>query len=62
MLIRDPVDLIGKNIHVWDQSSFSSRLRNLSQEIGGKIKELKESTKISEANSTITKLDITYKA
>ena len=37
MLIRDPVDLIGKNIHVWDQSSFSSRLRNLSQEIGGKI-------------------------
>lgn len=37
MLIRDPVDLIGKEIHVWSQSSFYDRLVHLSDEIGGQI-------------------------
>lgn len=37
MLIRDPIDLIGKDIHVWSQSSFHDRLVHLSDEIGGQI-------------------------
>jgi membrane-bound lytic murein transglycosylase F len=36
-LIRNPVDLIGKEVHVMKGSSFSDRMKNLSQEIGGDI-------------------------
>ena len=36
-LIRNTIDLSGKNIHVRKGSSFYSRLMNLSEEIGGKI-------------------------
>ncbi|MDQ3192245.1 MAG: transporter substrate-binding domain-containing protein [Bacteroidota bacterium] len=36
-LLRNPVDLAGKEIHVRKESSFYSRLVNLSEEIGGKI-------------------------
>src|SRR5436190_28109 len=36
-LLRDPVDLIGKEVHVMHKSSFSERLAYLSQEIGGAI-------------------------
>lgn len=36
-LIRNPIDLIGKEIHVRKNSSFYSRLISLSNEIGGDI-------------------------
>ncbi|MCF8228010.1 MAG: transporter substrate-binding domain-containing protein [Bacteroidales bacterium] len=37
MLIRDPLDLIGKKVHVRENSSYYQRLLNLSDEIGGEI-------------------------
>lgn len=36
-LIRNPIDLIGKTVHVRANSSFAKRLQNLSDEIGGDI-------------------------
>lgn len=36
-LIRNQVDLIGKEIHVRKSSSYVERLKNLSQEIGGDV-------------------------
>lgn len=36
-LIRNASDLIGKEVHVMQSSSFAQRLRNLSSEIGGDI-------------------------
>jgi membrane-bound lytic murein transglycosylase F len=36
-LIRDPSELIGKEVYVMKQSSFAERLRNLSAELGGEI-------------------------
>ncbi len=36
-LIRNPVDLIGKRVHVLAGSSFETRLLHLSEEIGGDI-------------------------
>ena len=36
-LIRNPADLIGKEVHVMKQSAFKERLENLSDEIGGEI-------------------------
>jgi membrane-bound lytic murein transglycosylase F len=36
-LIRNPVELIGKEVYVMKGSSFLQRMKNLSQEIGGKI-------------------------
>ena len=37
MMIRNPVDLIGRKVHVLNESAFKARLENLSQEIGGEI-------------------------
>lgn len=37
MLIRNPVDLIGKEVWVRNSSSYLTRMRNLSDEIGGDI-------------------------
>jgi membrane-bound lytic murein transglycosylase F len=37
MLVRNPVDLIGKEVHVRKESSYYARLKNLSDEIGGDI-------------------------
>jgi membrane-bound lytic murein transglycosylase F len=36
-LIRNPIDLIGKKVHIRKNSSFDTRLQNLSDEIGGNI-------------------------
>ena len=36
-LIRNPIDLIGKSIHVRKNSAYYARLQNLSEEIGGEI-------------------------
>jgi membrane-bound lytic murein transglycosylase F len=37
LMIRNPIDLIGKEVHVRKNSSFDQRLQNLSDEIGGDI-------------------------
>jgi len=36
-LVSDPVELIGDTVHVRNNSSYHHRLKNLSEEIGGKI-------------------------
>ena len=36
-LIRNPIELIGKEVHTQENSSFAMRLENLSDEIGGDI-------------------------
>jgi membrane-bound lytic murein transglycosylase F len=42
-LVRDPIQLIGKKVHVRESSAYYSRLKNLSQEVGGEIKMVKVS-------------------
>ena len=37
LYIKDPIQLIGKTVHVRRNSEFYQRLQNLSQEIGGRI-------------------------
>ncbi|MFM7858237.1 MAG: transporter substrate-binding domain-containing protein, partial [Flammeovirgaceae bacterium] len=51
-LVRNPVELIGKEVHVLRSSSFSERLKNLSQEIGGDIV-IKEDSALAETESLI---------
>jgi membrane-bound lytic murein transglycosylase F len=55
MLIRDPVALIGRKIHVVNESSFKQRLENLSQEIGGDILIVEDSA-TAETESLITQV------
>lgn len=54
-LIRNPVQLIGKEIHVIKGSSFQKRLENLSQEIGGQII-IREDSAQAETESLIRKV------
>ena len=54
-LIRNPVQLIGKEIHVIKGSSFQKRLENLSQEIGGQIV-IREDSAQAETESLIRKV------
>jgi membrane-bound lytic murein transglycosylase F len=42
-LIRNPVQLIDKDVYVMDASSFTERLNNLSEEIGGDINVIEDS-------------------
>jgi membrane-bound lytic murein transglycosylase F len=42
-LIRNPVQLIDKDVYVMDASSFKERLNNLSEEIGGEINVIEDS-------------------
>jgi membrane-bound lytic murein transglycosylase F len=61
-LLRDPVNLIGKEVHVMHKSSFSERLVNLSQEIGGEII-VREDSADAETESLIQRVakgDIQY--
>lgn len=53
--IRNPADLIGKEVHVLRHSSFASRLKNLSEEIGGDII-VKEDTTDAETEYFIRKV------
>jgi membrane-bound lytic murein transglycosylase F len=55
MLVRDPVALIGRKIHVLAESSFKQRLENLSQEIGGDILIVEDSA-TAETESLIGKV------
>ncbi len=41
-LIRDPIELIGKEVYVRKNSSYAQRLEHLSDEIGGDIKIIQE--------------------
>jgi membrane-bound lytic murein transglycosylase F len=61
-LIRNPVELIGKEVYVLPGTSFERRLENLSEEIGGDII-VKKDTSIAESESLIRKVamgDIEY--
>lgn len=54
-MIRDPAELIGKEVHVKYNSSFKERLKNLSQEIGGEIIIVEDSAS-AETESLIVKV------
>lgn len=54
-LIRNPADLIGKEVVVLPQSSFVKRLENLSEEIGGDIV-IEEDSADAESESLIKKV------
>lgn len=54
-MVRNPADLIGKEVHVKYGSSFKQRLINLSQEIGGEIIIIEDSA-INETESLIKKV------
>ena len=54
-LIRNPADLIGKEVYVKKGSSFKDRLENLSQEIGGEII-IREDSADSETEALIQKV------
>ena len=54
-LIRDPVDLIGKDVFVLKGSSYQKRLQNLSEEIGGEIR-IHEDSATAETESLIRKV------
>lgn len=61
-IIRNPVDLIGKRVHVLAGSSFETRLEHLSEEIGGDVL-IQSDTTSSESESLIRKValgDIDY--
>jgi len=45
-LLRDPIQLTGKEVHIRKSSSFSTRLANLSDEIGGDIVIIEDSSSI----------------
>jgi membrane-bound lytic murein transglycosylase F len=47
-LVRNPVDLIQREVHVWRNSSYYTRLLNLSEEIGGNIRIVEEPGSISQ--------------
>ncbi len=54
-MLRNPADLIGKEVHVINGSSFKERMENLSQEIGGEII-IKEDSADAETESLIRKV------
>lgn len=54
-LIRNPADLVGKEVYVLPATSFELRLKNLSEEIGGDIIIRRDSTS-SESESLIRKV------
>lgn len=54
-LIRNPVDLIGKQVHVLAGSSYETRLRHLSEEIGGDVL-IHPDTTSSESESLIRRV------
>ena len=56
-LIRNPVDLIGKEIHVISGTSHAMRLKNLSEELGGDIL-IREDSINSESESLVRKVAV----
>lgn len=61
-LLKTPIDLIGKKVHVLPSTSFETRLRHLAEEIGGDIEIIRD-TSVAETESLIRKVamgDIDY--
>jgi membrane-bound lytic murein transglycosylase F len=61
-LIRNPIDLMGKEVHVLPEANFETRLQHLSEEIGGDII-IRKDTSIAESEALIRKVamgEITY--
>jgi membrane-bound lytic murein transglycosylase F len=56
-VIRNSTDLIGKEVHVMESSSFAERLKNLSSEIGGDIL-VKEDSALAESESLIKRVAV----
>lgn len=54
-LIKDPIKLIGKKVYVLPGSSYETRLRNLSEEIGGDI-EIQLDTASAESESLMRRV------
>ncbi len=54
-LIRNPIDLIGKEVYVLPGSSFETRLKHLSEEIGGDVL-IRRDTVSTESESLIRKV------
>src|SRR6478736_4304109 len=54
-MIRNPIDLIGKDVYVMRNSSFKLRLENLSKEMGGEIR-IHEDSVATETESLIHKV------
>lgn len=54
-LIRNPVELIGKEVYVLNESSFKQRLKNISMEVGGEII-IREDSAAAETESLIQKV------
>lgn len=54
-MVRNPVDLIGKEVHVMNESSHKERMENLSMEIGGAII-VREDSANAETESLIQKV------
>jgi len=54
-MLRNPADLIGKEVHVIQGTSYEMRLKNLSEELGGDIL-IKKDTLIAESESLIRKV------
>lgn len=54
-LVRNPVDLVGKDVHVLPATAFELRLKNLSEEIGGDINIISD-TSTAESESLIRKV------
>lgn len=63
-LIRNPIDLIGKKVHVRRESSYFIRLQNLSEEIGGDIDivEVRGDISTSEIIKQVAEGEIDYTA
>lgn len=55
VMLRNPVDLVGKTVHVMRQSAFKQRLEHLAEEIGGDI-HIVEDSATSETESLIHKV------
>lgn len=56
-LIRNPVDLIGEEVHVLSGSSFETRLKHLSEEMGGDVL-IRPDTAASESEFLIRKVAV----
>ncbi len=61
-LIRDQIDMIGKEVHVRKSSSYAKRLKNLSDEIGGEVRviEMGDSVETEQLIKMVVNGDINY--
>lgn len=60
LLVRNPLDLAGKAIHIQRNSSFRQRLVNLSEEIGSDINIIEEDVTVEELIRMVAQGEIEY--